>query len=609
MESSDRDDGMFDPDVVEENYLDDQGIGTLEVAGASEVQLMLDEMQRSSDNFLQEWGDEGIVDDSAKTPGWKYDEDHLCDVVLINHVDKRNLSKAKELCELTIQKAKETLGIARKPTINDCLELFLDRCWYFLIENLINIKLSTNEKRCSLPEVLEVQRVWLLQMIDKQSSHTLFKNENKRWGLVTKLDITEARYTKLIRSFKTTKNESTIKVDSDVDEENTTTDVSKIWGNLLEQDELPRSLEEYVGKIGRQFIFDSVSDCSIDDDKLRHSSRSFRSAGIAMTGFRGSRIGPVMNGLVTVQTGIIHAIHFNRFTDNPLSITTALLNHINYGSHSHQKNKLDVLIAIDRGYNYKAVTDTLTKCGMRFLGTHSEKFDKWPFSTTEKVFPEQRLIPVNAARSIYVARKKVTTGEVIAHCFRNGVKAFGNVFTTEPVNGQWVLNRVNAKAYTPPTFTSAVNTKLHERWLSFVIEITEQQAIFPWFECRTGCLTGTTTKNVLRCVKFLLLDDTIIGWEAQMFFKEIGITLKRPSDEDLKKISPIKRKKRYVALGYSGNATNAAINEALKLEYPHDSLVYERLVKSWCMAPIKTNKYSQTSQTEDHQKLKHRIKN
>jgi hypothetical protein len=33
-----------------------------------------------------------------------------------------------------------------------------------------------------------------------------------------------------------------------------------------------------------------------------------------------------------------------------------------------------------------------------------------------------------------------------------------------------------------------------------VVEITEEQAIFPWFECRTGCLTGTTTKNVLRCI-------------------------------------------------------------------------------------------------------------
>lgn len=192
------------------------------------------------------------------------------------------------------------------------------------------------------------------------------------------------------------------------------------------------------------------------------------------------------------------------------------------------------------------------------------------------------------ARSIYVARKKVINGEVLAHCFRNGVKAFGNVFTTEQVNGQWVLNRLNAKPYAPPTFTSAVNTKLHERWTKSVIEITEQQAIFPWFECRTGCLTGTTTKNIFRCLKFVLTDDTIIGWDVVMFFKEIGIVLKRPSEEDLKKVGIVKRKKRFVALGYTCNATNSVINEALKLHYPHDSLVYEKLVKSWCMAPIKT---------------------
>ena len=134
-------------------------------------------------------------------------------------------------------------------------------------------------------------------------------------------------------------------------------------------------------------MFDGCSDMTIDDDKLRHSSRGFRSAGLQMSGFRGSRIGPVMNDIASVQTGIVHSIHFNRHGDNPLSITFTLLYHIDYGTNGlFMKNRLDALILLDRAYNYEGVQNFLCKLGVRFLGTHSEKFGNWPFSTngTEK---------------------------------------------------------------------------------------------------------------------------------------------------------------------------------------------------------------------------------
>lgn len=59
--------------------------------------------------------------------------------------------------------------------------------------------------------------------------------------------------------------------------------MSDVWGNLLEQEELPRSLKEYVGKIGQQLFFKAVLDCTINDDKLCHSSRGFCTAGISMS--------------------------------------------------------------------------------------------------------------------------------------------------------------------------------------------------------------------------------------------------------------------------------------------------------------------------------------
>lgn len=282
------------------------------------------------------------------------------------------------------------------------------------------------------------------------------------------------------------------------------------------------------GENRKKIVFDTVSDCTINDDKLRHSSRGFRSSGIAMSCFRGSRIGPVMNVLASVKTGILHAIHFNRFSDNPITIVTSLLNNINYGSANYQKNKLDISLSIDHGYNYGPVTDVLTELGTRFIGTHSEKFDKWPFGTGEKVFAKQKMIPSVGAKTVYVARKKVKQGEVTAHCFCNGNKLFGHVLTTEPVIGQWVLIRKNKNEFSDPKFSLDLNSKLYQQWLSAVTVITQEQANFPWFECRTGCLTGTTTKNIIRCVKFVIIDDADIGYDSSRFFNKIGIQFKRP---------------------------------------------------------------------------------
>ena len=103
-----------------------------------------------------------------------------------------------------------------------------------------------------------------------------------------------------------------------------------------------------------------------------------------MMDFRGRRIGPVMNGIASVQSGIIHSIHFNRFGDNPLSITNSLFQHSNYGIGNYLKKRLDALVLLDRGYNYDGVQKYLTNLGISILGTHSEKFNNWPFVSSEK---------------------------------------------------------------------------------------------------------------------------------------------------------------------------------------------------------------------------------
>jgi hypothetical protein len=210
-------DFLVDTDVIDDRYDDEEGLGNLDAeVDQSEVQLMLDSMATSSDTFFQELGSNETEIEERGT-AWRHDDDNMCNVVLIDEVDRRNLDKAIHLSDLTITKAQSLLGIDRLPSINDCLELFLHRDWYFLLENIINSRMAPSEQKCTIPEVMQIMRMWILQMINKQTSTKLFKNDHRRWGLVDDLDIKESRYNKLIKAFKCTDNEKQINADSDVD--------------------------------------------------------------------------------------------------------------------------------------------------------------------------------------------------------------------------------------------------------------------------------------------------------------------------------------------------------------------------------------------------------
>jgi hypothetical protein len=80
-------------------------------------------------------------------------------------------------------------------------------------------------------------------------------------------------------------------------------------------------LEQHVGSIGKRFLFENLTDVTIADDKLRHTSKTFSDHVLQRTGFRGSRCGPVMIGAGSVQHGLIRAIYFSRKGDSALSAT------------------------------------------------------------------------------------------------------------------------------------------------------------------------------------------------------------------------------------------------------------------------------------------------
>jgi hypothetical protein len=73
--------------------------------------------------------------------------------------------------------------------------------------------------------------------------------------------------------------------------------------------------------IGKRFLFENLTDVTIADDKLRHTSNTFSDHVLQRTGFRGSRCGPVMIGAGSVQHGLIMVIYISRKGDSAQSAT------------------------------------------------------------------------------------------------------------------------------------------------------------------------------------------------------------------------------------------------------------------------------------------------
>jgi hypothetical protein len=77
-----------------------------------------------------------------------------------------------------------------------------------------------------------------------------------------------------------------------------------------------------------------------------------------------------MNAAGAVQTGLILSIYFSRYGDAALSTVKSLLRYLGYGEEPHLKQRLDVILQMDRDYNIASVTHFLLKLRCQLLGTH-----------------------------------------------------------------------------------------------------------------------------------------------------------------------------------------------------------------------------------------------
>jgi hypothetical protein len=207
----------------------------------------------------------------------------------------------------------------------------------------------------------------------------------------------------------------------------------------------------------------------------------------------------------------------------------------------HLKQRLDVIMQMDRGYNIASVTRLLLKLRCQLLGTHSEKVGKWPYCTSGTPREWQQPVPVDGASTALFSKRKVNNVECLALCYRNGNKGIGMIHTTLPLPGIWDLITNGSLTDSPAiAFKTSTAELLYFRWLSSIIMFVAYQGSSPWFEARVGHLTGTTALKIIKTLKFVLLEDTTLPSAVTKLMQVLGLALERKTTE--KHINPLDTK-------------------------------------------------------------------
>jgi hypothetical protein len=265
----------------------------------------------------------------------------------------------------------------------------------------------------------------------------------------------------------------------------------KIWGSFEEFNPSIKRMEDLISKICSKFILPGNISIIIDDDKLHHSSKLFHNENLQMTGFHGSRYGPVMNGAGVVETSVIESVHFTCHGDGALHSVKALLWQIGYGISVDDNTLLkmfDAEIKLDPGYHIVTVVNYLSQLGVRWLGTHSEKISDWPFSSnaSEKT-QSQELVSRDGAPHAAWATCKILHVDTHAVCYWNSSGGIGNVhFSDSTLYGLWYLEhslpleKGKNNIVKDPYKHGSIQETLFKSWNEHVLELTSVQAVCPW---------------------------------------------------------------------------------------------------------------------------------
>jgi hypothetical protein len=151
---------------------------------------------------------------------------------------------------------------------------------------------------------------------------TLFNDLSDWYAPVRRLDLTHERYRFLFRILGADLLEITINASVNDGEQDAIAET--VWGSFNQHNDVVSKLEQHFESIGKRSLFENLTTLPFDDDKLRHTSKTFSNYGLQRTGFCGGLCGPVMNGADSVQHGLLMAIYFSRKGDSVLSTVQSL---------------------------------------------------------------------------------------------------------------------------------------------------------------------------------------------------------------------------------------------------------------------------------------------
>jgi hypothetical protein len=103
----------------------------------------------------------------------------------------------------------------------------------------------------------------------------VFDNVDADWyAPVRYLDISHDRYSFLFRKLGADAPEITVNAVLNDNEQDATAEI--VWGSFNQHNDIVSKLEQHVGSIGKRFLFENLTDVTVDDDKLRHTPKSLR---------------------------------------------------------------------------------------------------------------------------------------------------------------------------------------------------------------------------------------------------------------------------------------------------------------------------------------------
>jgi hypothetical protein len=142
--------------------------------------------------------------------------------------------------------------------------MYLNRDWYFILFDYINDRIDNTSDKATVMEIFEMQRVWLLQCFYQTTATKLFKGASEWFRPALRLQITLERYSFLFG--KLGADQPTITVNAVLNDFEQDMAAEKVWGSFHQHNNIVSKLESHLGAIGKKFLFERLTDNTIDDD-------------------------------------------------------------------------------------------------------------------------------------------------------------------------------------------------------------------------------------------------------------------------------------------------------------------------------------------------------